>query len=124
VLAAVETLWALTQMCLLARSTPERPSIETLLKWATPAPFAVYGTRCPVAVGETIISAGTPIVIAFGSASDSSPHRSFAFGFGSHYCYGARLSIVIGRALLETLPDKVLEIEPRWDRSRFIRRLW
>jgi cytochrome P450 len=122
--ATVETLWAVTQMCLLARTTPERVSIESLLKWATPAPFAMYGTRRRVTFGRSTVNPGTPLIVAFGSASDDSPHRSFAFGFGSHYCYGARLATLIGRVLLDTLPERGLGVEAAWDRHRFIRRLW
>lgn len=99
-------------------------AVEEFLRYYSPLDFAQSrGARSEIVLGDFVIPAGDPIVVAIGSANrDESqfdrpdllditrdPNRHIAFGQGIHYCLGAFLARLEGqiafRALLEACPS-------------------
>jgi cytochrome P450 len=117
-------------------------AIDELLRYASPAPFAMPRVaRGEVAIGDQTISRGETVVVALAAANRDPAqfteperfdiHRSdnaqLAFGFGAHYCLGnalARLeSTEMLAALLDGLPTLTTAGEARWSDHHFFRTL-
>lgn len=103
-------------------------AVEEMLRFDGPVETATYRfAREPVAVGGTLIPAGSPVLVSL-AAGDRDPERypdpdrfdirrdpsgHLAFGHGIHFCLGAPLARlearVAMRSLLERLPGLTLE---------------
>jgi len=120
-------------------------AIEELLRYTSPAEFAIFRTaREDVAIGPVTIARGEVVLACLGSANrDESqfpdadaldiarePNRHLAFGVGSHFCLGAPLARLEGQIALSTLvrrfpglrlakPEETL----RWRRGLLFRSL-
>lgn len=121
--AAAETLQSLTQTCIFASTASPRPPVNDVLRWATPVPFMFYGAAEDLSVSGCLIRKGTLVLFCLGSMNEESRVRDATFGYGSHYCFGARLASACGQVLLDCLPDIQIVNLPQWDRTRFVRRL-
>lgn len=120
-------------------------AVEEFLRYYSPLDFAQSrGARSEIVLGDHVIPAGGPIVVAIGSANRDEnqferpeilditrePNRHIAFGQGIHYCLGAFLARLEGqiafRALLELCP-KLQLASPRnglrWRNSLLLRGL-
>ncbi|MFD7013745.1 cytochrome P450 [Streptomyces sp. NPDC059928] len=106
-------------------------AIEELLRYEGPVETATYRfAREPVLVGDALIPAGAPVLVALASAGRDpdrypdpdrfdirrAPQGHLAFGHGIHFCLGAPLARLEGaialRTLLERTPDLQLAAEP------------
>ncbi|WP_329462354.1 cytochrome P450 family protein [Streptomyces sp. NBC_01431] len=106
-------------------------AIEELLRYEGPVGTATYRfAREPVLVGDALIPAGAPVLVALASAGRDPdrypdpdrfdirrpPQGHLAFGHGIHFCLGAPLARLEGatalRTLLERTPDLQLAAEP------------
>ncbi|MFE9555259.1 cytochrome P450 [Streptomyces sp. NPDC006692] len=106
-------------------------AIEELLRYEGPVGTATYRfAREPVLVGDALIPAGAPVLVALASAGRDpdrypdpdrfdirrAPQGHLAFGHGIHFCLGAPLARLEGaialRTLLERTPDLQLAAEP------------
>lgn len=111
-------------------------AINEGLRWLAPIwCAAVKVANRDVTVGGVELAAGTPIMLAYGSANhdettwenpesydlDRPPAQHLAFGGGKHTCAGAYLGPAIVRIALEELFEIVPNIEPDPDRlSNFV----
>jgi cytochrome P450 len=102
-------------------------TVEEWLRWTTSViAFMRTATRDTV-VGDTPISAGDPLLLLYASANRDElefgptadrfdigrqPNHHVAFGFGAHFCIGAALARLEGRALLDALLDRFTVVEP------------
>ena len=102
-------------------------TIEEWLRWTTPViSFLRTATRA-TELGGIAIAAGDPVLMLYASANrdesvfgptaaefriDRAPNPHVAFGFGPHFCLGAALARLEGRALLEELLARFATIEP------------
>ncbi|MEV8526172.1 cytochrome P450 [Streptomyces sp. NPDC052000] len=105
-------------------------AIEELLRYEGPVGTATYRfAREPVLVGDALIPAGAPVLVALASAGRDPdrypdpdrfdirrpPQGHLAFGHGIHFCLGAPLARLEGaialRTLLERTPDLQLAAE-------------
>ncbi|MEV5280434.1 cytochrome P450 [Streptomyces sp. NPDC051994] len=106
-------------------------AIEELLRYEGPVETATYRfAREPVLIGDALIPAGAPVLVALASAGRDpdrypdpdrfdirrAPQGHLAFGHGIHFCLGAPLARLEGaialRTLLERTPDLQLAAEP------------
>jgi cytochrome P450 len=93
-------------------------AIEELLRFEAPSPVQGRWTTCPVELHDTVIPAGSKVLLLTGSAGRDDRayvdpdrfdirrplHNHVSFGYGIHYCVGAALARLEGRvALQETL---------------------
>ncbi|KOU47522.1 cytochrome P450 family protein [Streptomyces sp. WM6378] len=105
-------------------------AVEEMLRYDGPVETATYRfAREPVLVGDALIPAGAPVLIALASAGRDplrhadpdrfdirrAPQSHLAFGHGIHFCLGAPLARMEGRiavrSLLERAPDLQLTTE-------------
>ncbi len=131
---------------LLADPTLLDGAVEELLRYDGPVEFATWRfTTEPVAVGETLIPAGEPVLVVL-AAADRDPARftrsrrvldlkrseggNLALGHGIHFCLGAPLARLEGRIAFERLfarfPGLGLAAEPeslRWHAGLIMRGL-
>lgn len=105
-------------------------AVEEMLRYEGPIEMATFRFAVePVTIGDTVIPAGDPVLVALGAANrdkdrfedaerfdierDTQGH--LAFGHGIHYCLGAPLARLEGavaiRALLERCPGLALDAE-------------
>ncbi|SEH03211.1 hypothetical protein SAMN05444920_13415 [Nonomuraea solani] len=128
----------------LLRSRPELidRAVEELLRHDSPVELATWRFALePVELGGVRLAAGQPILVALASANrdprrfddpdlpdltrDDNAHLSF--GHGPHYCLGALLARVVGRAALAEvarLPGLALAVPPerlQWRASLTVR---
>jgi cytochrome P450 len=101
-------------------------AVEELLRWTTPViSFMRTATRDTELAGVEI-AGGEPVLMLFASADRDeavfgptastldvgrSPNPHIAFGFGNHFCLGAALARLEGRAVLEALAERFAGIE-------------
>ncbi|MFG3497011.1 cytochrome P450 [Streptomyces sp. NPDC047928] len=106
-------------------------AVEEMLRYDGPVETSTFRfTREPVAVGDTVIPAGSAVLVGTGAA-DHDPARfpdperfdirrdtggHLAFGHGLHFCLGAPLARLEGRiairAVLERFPALALDHDP------------
>jgi cytochrome P450 len=102
-------------------------TVEEWLRWTTPViSFLRTATRA-TELGGVPIAAGDPVLMLYASANrdesvfgptaaefriDRTPNPHVAFGFGPHFCLGAAIARLEGRALLEELLTRFATIEP------------
>jgi cytochrome P450 len=105
-------------------------TVEEWLRWTTPViSFMRTATRATT-LGGVPVAAGEPVLMLYASANrdeavfgptadrfriDRTPNPHVAFGFGPHFCLGAALARLEGRALLEELAARFTTIEPAGD---------
>ena len=118
-------------------------AIEEMLRFETPAQrFARVLTRDHAMHGETL-QAGSKVMVLFGSANrdeavfdapdrfdvSRTPGRHLGFGHGIHFCAGAVLARLVGRAYFAALPELVPTLAlarpgaPHWVHSPTFRSL-
>ncbi|MFF3981713.1 cytochrome P450 [Streptomyces sp. NPDC001828] len=105
-------------------------AIEEMLRYEGPVETSTYRfAREPVRIGDALIPAGAPVLVALASAGRDplrhqdpdrfdirrAPQGHLAFGHGIHFCLGAPLARMEGRiavrTLLERAPDLQLDVE-------------
>lgn len=111
-------------------STLVSTTIEEWLRWTTPVISFLRTATRPTELGGVAIAAGEPVLMLYASANrdeavfgptadqfriDRTPNPHVAFGFGPHFCLGAALARLEGRALLEELLARFTTIEPAGD---------
>jgi cytochrome P450 len=116
------TLAAATREPSLAAAT-----IEEWLRWTTPVISFLRTATRDTELSGVPIAAGEPVLMLYASANrdevvfgptaaefmiDRNPNPHVAFGFGPHFCLGAALARLEGRALLEALLARFSTIEP------------
>jgi cytochrome P450 len=96
-----------------------------MLRWSTPVVSFMRTATRATSVGGVAVAAGEPVLMLFASANrdegvfgpsastfdvgrDPNPH--LAFGQGNHFCLGAALARIEGRAVLDALLDRFAEI--------------
>jgi cytochrome P450 len=101
--------------------------VEEWLRWTTPVISFMRTATRDAEVGGVAIREGEPVLMLYASANrdeavfgasadrldvgrDPNPH--VAFGFGHHFCLGAALARLEGRALLDALLDRFTTLEP------------
>jgi cytochrome P450 len=102
-------------------------AVEELLRWTTPVISFMRTATVDTQIGDQPIAAGDHVLLVYASADRDpavfgatageidvtrSPNHHVAFGFGAHFCLGARLARLEGAAVLETLIDRGLRPEP------------
>ncbi len=102
-------------------------AVEEWLRWTTSVIAFMRTATVDTVVGGTAIRAGDPLLLLyasanrdeaeFGSTADRfdisrQPNHHVAFGFGAHFCIGAALARLEGRALLDALLDRFATVEP------------
>ena len=108
-------------------------TVEEWLRWTTSViAFMRTATRDTV-VGDTPVAAGDPLLLLYASANRDElefgptadrfdigrqPNHHVAFGFGAHFCIGAALARLEGRALLDALLDRFTAVEPAGEIER------
>lgn len=102
-------------------------AVEEWLRWTTPVISFMRTATRDAEVGGVAIREGEPVLMLYASANrdaavfgdaaerldvgrDPNPH--VAFGFGHHFCVGAALARLEGRALLDALLDRFATLEP------------
>jgi cytochrome P450 len=101
-------------------------TIEEWLRWTTPVISFMRTATRPTELGGVAIAAGEPVLMLYASANrdeavfgptaaefriDRAPNPHVAFGFGPHFCLGAALARLEGRALLEELLARFATVE-------------
>jgi cytochrome P450 len=102
-------------------------AIEEWLRWTTPVISFLRTATRPTELAGVAIAAGEPVLMLYASANrdeavfgptadrfliDRTPNPHVAFGFGPHFCLGAALARLEGRALLDELLARFTTIEP------------
>lgn len=102
-------------------------AVEEMLRWTTPVIYFMRTATRDVQIRATSIAAGDPVVLLYASANRDeaefgptahlfditrSPNHHVAFGFGPHFCIGAALARLEGRALLEDLLGRFSTLQP------------
>lgn len=128
----------------LLRSRPSLidDAVEELLRYDSPVELATWRFALePVVLGGTLLPAGQPILVALAAANRDpgrfpspddpdltrSDNAHVSFGHGPHYCLGALLARIVGRAALSELirlPGLALAVPPerlRWRSSLTVR---
>jgi cytochrome P450 len=105
-------------------------AIEEWLRWTTPVISFLRTATRDTELGGVGIAAGEPVLMLYASANrdeavfgptadrfriDRAPNPHVAFGFGPHFCLGAALARLEGRALLDELLGRFTTIEPAGD---------
>ncbi|MFG2720867.1 cytochrome P450 [Streptomyces sp. NPDC048416] len=101
-------------------------AIEEMLRYDGPVETATYRfAREPVQVGDALIPAGAPVLVALASAGRDplrhvdpdrfdirrAPQSHLAFGHGIHFCLGAPLARMEGRIAVRTLLERAPELQ-------------
>ncbi|MBW2496982.1 MAG: cytochrome P450 [Deltaproteobacteria bacterium] len=114
------------------REHPERipVAVEELLRFVSPAQGLSRTATCDIPLRDKTIPEGSAVHILFSSANrdekifdradeldlDRSPNRHLAFGFGVHFCLGAKLARLEARVALEELTRLLPDFELACDR--------
>lgn len=96
-------------------------AIEELMRWETPVPVAVRTPTIDTQIGDTVVEAGTEVVVLWAAANldpekfkdpmtvdltrRPNPHYSFASGF--HRCLGSHLARMELRAALDQFHKRI-----------------
>lgn len=101
-------------------------TIEEWLRWTSPVISFLRTATRNTELGGVAIAAGEPVLMLYASANrdetvfgptaeefhvDRTPNPHVAFGFGPHFCLGAALARLEGRALLEELLRRFTSVE-------------
>lgn len=100
--------------------------MEELLRYDSPVQTTVRVALRDVALAGQPIGRGALLVCGIGAANrdpaanpdpdrldlDRDPIRHLSFGFGTHFCLGASLARLEGRAVFRALAERVTHIEP------------
>ena len=108
-------------------------TVEEWLRWTTSVIAFMRTATADTVVGGTAIAAGDPLLLLYASANRDEaefgptadrfdigrqPNHHVAFGFGAHFCIGAALARLEGRALLDALLDRFTTVEPAGEIER------
>jgi cytochrome P450 len=108
-------------------------AVEEWLRWTTSVIAFMRTATTDTVVGDTPIRAGDPLLLLYASANRDEaefgptadrfdvgrqPNHHVAFGFGAHFCIGAALARLEGRALLDALLDRFATVEPAGEIER------
>jgi cytochrome P450 len=108
-------------------------TVEEWLRWTTSVIAFMRTATTDTVVGGTAIQAGDPLLLLYASANRDEaefgptadqfdigrqPNHHVAFGFGAHFCIGAALARLEGRALLDALLDRFGTVEPAGEIER------
>jgi cytochrome P450 len=108
-------------------------AVEEWLRWTTSVIAFMRTATTDTVVGDTPIRAGDPLLLLYASANRDEaefgptadqfdigrqPNHHVAFGFGAHFCIGAALARLEGRALLDALLDRFSTVEPAGEIER------
>jgi cholest-4-en-3-one 26-monooxygenase len=101
-------------------------AVEEMLRWTTPVVSFMRTATRDTELGGQAVSEGDPVLMLYASANRDErqfgpaadrfdiardPNHHVAFGFGTHFCIGAALARIEGRALLEQLLDRFATVE-------------
>ena len=99
------------------------PAIEELLRWTTPVISFMRTATVDTQLGHQEISAGDRVLMLYASANrdedafgstaaeldvERSPNHHVSFGFGAHFCLGARLARLEAEVVLNALLQRGL----------------
>ena len=108
-------------------------AVEEWLRWTTSVIAFMRTATADTVVGGTRVHAGDPLLLLYASANRDEaefgptadqfdigrqPNHHVAFGFGAHFCIGAALARLEGRALLDALLDRFTTVEPAGEIER------
>ena len=108
-------------------------TVEEWLRWTTSVIAFMRTATVDTVVGGTDVKAGDPLLLLYASANRDEaefgptadrfdigrqPNHHVAFGFGAHFCIGAALARLEGRALLDALLDRFTEVSPAGEVER------
>jgi cytochrome P450 len=108
-------------------------AVEEFLRWTTAVIAFMRTATVDTVVGGTAVKAGDPLLLLYASANRDEdefgptadrfdvgrdPNHHVAFGFGAHFCIGAALARLEGRALLDALLDRFTTVEPAGELER------
>ena len=131
-------MWAFAQQPeqwqrLVADRSLVQSAVEEWLRWTTSVIAFMRTATADTVVGGTRIGAGDPLLLLYASANRDEaefgptadqfdigrqPNHHVAFGFGAHFCIGAALARLEGRALLDALLDRFSTVEPAGEIER------
>lgn len=102
-------------------------AVEEWLRWTTPVVAFMRTAVVDTTLGGQVIAAGDPVLMLYAAANrdpavfgadagsfrvDRTPNPQVALGFGPHFCIGAALARIEGRAVLGALLDRFSALEP------------
>lgn len=102
-------------------------AVEELLRWTSPVVSFLRTATRDTELGGNLIAEGDHLLLLYASANRDpdefgptadlldvgrTPNHHLAFGFGAHYCLGARLARLEARVLLEELVGRYDRLEP------------
>lgn len=105
-------------------------AVEEWLRWTTPVISFMRTATGDTTLGGVPIAAGEPVLMLYASANRDeavfgatadrfdvarTPNPHLAFGFGQHFCLGAALARIEGRALLDALLARFATVSPGGD---------
>lgn len=108
-------------------------AVEEWLRWTTSVIAFMRTATVDTSVGDTAIRTGDPLLLLYASANRDEaefgptadrfdigrqPNHHVAFGFGAHFCIGAALARLEGRALLDALLDRFSTVSPAGEIER------
>jgi len=108
-------------------------AIEELLRWTTPVISFMRTATVATEIGGQPIAAGDHVLLVYAAADRDpavfgptaeqidvtrSPNHHVAFGFGAHFCLGARLARLEGAAVLDSLLDRGVTPAPAGEVER------
>ncbi len=115
------------QLSLIQREPTLIPSaVEEMIRWVSPVVYFCRTARSKVMIRENQIKEGEKIVLCFASANRDedvfespdcfnvgrTPNPHLSFGYGPHFCLGARISSTILRIFLEEASWRLATIRP------------
>jgi cytochrome P450 len=106
-------------------------AVEEMIRWVTPVKQFMRTATDDDELRGVRIAAGDSLLLSYPSANRDEdvfadpftfdvgrhPNKHVAFGFGAHYCLGAQLARMEGRALYDELVPRLVSIEPAGEAS-------
>ncbi|MEY2455239.1 MAG: hypothetical protein QOK06_333, partial [Acidimicrobiaceae bacterium] len=100
-------------------------AVEEMIRWVSPVKHFMRTTTEDYALRGVTIKAGESVLLSYPAANRDeevfdhadrldvgrNPNKHVAFGFGAHYCLGAQLARMEGRALYNELVPRLKTIE-------------
>jgi cytochrome P450 len=100
-------------------------AVEEMLRWVTPVHYFRRTALRDVVLGGTQLREGDRVVMLYSAANRDPrvfdapetfdvhrrPNPQLAFGFGEHFCVGARIARMEARVFFETLLERFADIE-------------